>query len=240
MQATLLKILGVWTSICFVSSLHAQNFRINSEMGSQRVCINQQWYGIDSNFQEIPTLSGDFDRVQNSERPLPIYCNFEPDSSYTLSLACCGSMDIYPSWKLQSDSLKHWDYEEDFDKIQSLLLDRPQFTLRLENPNPADTIYGWNADYACFTKFNRLNENGWFLGSPEKCFYWTNIACIQFLKSDLDFSSQWNAEEHCYEDFPGEPDQMELLETILVRIFDDASYIISYDVLKGTATIHKE
>ena len=73
---------------------------------------------IDSVGTKILTNYPSFDTlVFKSEFPgsnNPIICNFKLDTTYYITVACCGSLDIIPTSKLKNDSLNYWDFEKDF------------------------------------------------------------------------------------------------------------------------------
>lgn len=219
--------------ISFQITLNGQNiFNINSNIGLKVITVNGNLYQIDSTYSNIKTNFPDFDTIsfgtESRWQEMKILCNFKPDSSYTLVFACCSSTDIVPSWKANFDSLKIWDYEINFDKIQSLLLDKPKITLKLLNGSVNDTIFGWNADYACFPKIIRVTDSPFLYGVPSKCFYWTNISQFEFFKSNKNLYNLKDENGFIEDVFPEE--NHEKLAYIYFRLFDDGYYTITYDL----------
>lgn len=209
------------------------HFRLQSAVGAIHVTVNGTPYLIDSTYSLIKTAFPAFDTLTildpSRHEETAILCNFKADSFYTLIPACCASIDVAPSWKANSDSLRKWDdYERDFEKILALLMDKPRFTLKISNGSANDSIYGWYVDYACFPRFKVLDCKGWEYGVASKCFFWNNISTFAFFKSSMDYSQGLNSAGEVEDTFPDE--EMELLGTITVRLFDNEDYVIDYDV----------
>ncbi len=216
-----------------------KTFKVNSNAGRKiSIKINGHEYNtIDSSYRTITTASSVFDTLQISgganSYETKILCDFKHDSSYTFILACCGSIDIVPSWKLSYDSLKIWseqmdtNYEAAHFKFQSWFMDHPKITFRIKNGSAKDSIYAWYSDHACFPSFKLIDENGWKYGSPIKCYYWSNISFFEFFKTkaiyDEKFINQGIIEDHF-------PDYSEKLGVIATRLFDDGWYSITYDL----------
>jgi len=205
-----------------------KQFTLHSSIGSTIVKINGIEYQADSIGTKIRTNYPKFDTLvflrdaPNINRP--IICNFKPDTVYTISVACCGSLDIIPASKFKNDSLSIWDFEEDFDKIQNQLMDKPFISIRT-NGNHKDSIYAWHADAACMTEHKLINSTLWRLGIPPKCFYWNNITTIQFFTTDEKIAKH---EETDLEDFLQIKNIVEL-SSISFRLFDNERFVITYD-----------
>lgn len=205
-----------------------KQFTLNSSIGSTTIKINGIQYQADSIGTKIKTNYPKFDTlvflgdVPNINRP--IICNFKPDTVYTISVACCGSLDIISVSKFKNDSLSIWDLEEDFDKIQNQLMDRPFISIRTKR-NPKDSIYAWHADAACMTEHKIINSSLWRFGIPPKCFYWNNITTFQFFKTDDKLPKH---EETDLEEFLQIKNIVEL-SSISFRLFDNERFVIIYD-----------
>jgi len=219
--------------ISFPAFLTGQNgFKLNSELGDslwveingQKFCLNKEPITIRTRYPQFDTLSF-ISETSNSNSK--IICNFKPDSSYSIMGACCANLDIIPSSKLKNDSLDLWfdDYQANFSKIQSLLMDLPFIALRLETET-SDTIYGWYVDLACFPQFKRLNTEKWEYGVPQKCFFWNNISPFIFFKSSVSYESN---ESGIIEDIYPDSEEIEILGAIQVRLFDNERFILIYD-----------
>lgn len=208
-------------------------FQLQSTIGSFDIILNGKIHTIDSNFKKLPTRFPQFDtlrfRNETWSDETAFICNFKPDSSYSCITACCGTTDIIQSWKLQNDSVRFWDLELDFDKIQRLFMDRPSFTLKIKNGTSKDSIYAWYCDHACFPSFKLIDKNGWEYGTPAKCFYWSNMSMFEFFKSKEDYSKDINQYGIVEDVFP---DGSQRLGYIFVRLFDDEKFTITYDVKK--------
>lgn len=218
------------------SSFGKDAFKINSSAGKVKITINGIKYEIDSNYTSIKTRFPIMDTItfleqtigENSGRKL--ICNFKPDSSYTITPACCATLDIIQSYKVNIDSLNYWGEKEQYDKIQEKLMDQSYFILKIKNGTKKDSIYAWYTDYACFPSYKLIDEIGWEYGIPVKCFYWSNISTFTFFKTQQDDSEFKNEFGVIEDQFPSE--KSETLATITVRLFDKDRYIITYDVLK--------
>jgi hypothetical protein len=224
-----------------------KSFKIKSNVNRPiEIMVNGNVYAIDSTFQEIETNFPEFDSLflsweKGHRTKDPILCNFKPDSLYSIFHSCCATLDVYPTNEVENDSLNHWDFEADHSKIQKLMLDNPSITFRT-NGEITDSIYAWYVDYSCMPQFKLINEKGWEYGSPDKCFYWSNISWFRFFKIQKDFSTFQN-EKGIVEDIY--PDQelsntYELLGQIVVRLFDNDKYIIYYDVGEKKVSLHYE
>ncbi len=205
-----------------------QNFVLTSHVGIHKISINGIIYFTDSIGVKIPTNYPIFDTlIFKAEFPgsnSPIICNFKPDTIYTISMACCGSRDIIPLSKFENDSLKYWDLEKDFDKIQNQFMDKPFISIRTRK-KPQDSIYAWHADAACRTEHNLISTDLWKLGVPPKCFYWNNITSIVFFKkSKINETIQ---EKHSGE-FLGF-DNIKILSNISFRLFDNERFVLIFD-----------
>ncbi len=174
--------------LLFISSVvfGQETFHLRSNIGEQRVAFNGGKYEIDSVGVELETHYPGFDTVQfqiDERAGKFVLCNFKPDSSYSLIGACCGSVDLTPSSRLENDSLSIWDYELDFSKIQGVLLDRPTFSFKLTE-TISDTIWGWSSDASCFPKVYQMTTEALDYGSPVKCFFWSNINHLHFFTQE--------------------------------------------------------
>lgn len=204
------------------------NFLLNSRIGEQKVLVNSIEYTIDSVGLNIQTNYPSLDTIQFLARPnpKPIICNFHVDSSYTITFACCGSLDIIPSSQFENDSLQYWDYERDFSKIQSQLLDQPYLIINT-TAEDKDSIYAWNADGSCTPVFNQINQTPWEMGVLPKCFYWNNINHIMFFKKDATYKTIENKDDDV-ESYLGIPGVSRLL-VVSVRLFHKKTFMMTYD-----------
>jgi len=136
------------------------------------------------------------------------------------------------SKKIEKVNSLKLDFDNDFDKssqkAQSILQDWPTFTLKVLNATKTDSVYGWYADYSCFAKFKLLDNNGWFYGPAQKCFYWTNISTFQFFKSHENYTRDLNPKNEIENIYP-EPENINVLSFLNVRLFDNNKYLITYD-----------
>lgn len=216
-----------------------KNFSLNSSIGFTTVKINGELYQVDSITIKIKTNYPKFDTlVFLANAPninIPIICNFKPDSAYSISVACCSSLDIIPTSKFKNDSLSIWDYEKDFYKIQKQLMDRPFISIKT-NETPKDRIYAWHADAACETKHKIINSTLWRLGIPPKCFYWNNITTIQFFRTDEKMAKH---EETDLEEFLQIKNIVEL-SSISFRLFDNERFVIIYDEKSNSIKLEHE
>ncbi len=215
------------------------NFTLKSYVGVQQISLNGVQYVIDSVELTIPTNYPNFDTLvftsnaANSNNR--IICNFKPDTNYSITMACCGSNDIVPTSKLHNDSLKYWDYEKDFDKIQNQFWDKPFISIRTKT-NPQDSIYAWHADAACETEYKLISTELWRLGVPPKCFYWNNITFIVFFKkSEINKTLR----EKDTAEFLGF-NNIEILASISFRLFDNDRFVIIFDEQNKTVKLEYE
>lgn len=216
-----------------------KNFTLKSEIGSMAVKINGIQYQLDSIGTKINTKFPTFDTLvfleDGSNSHTPIICNFKPDSAYTISFACCGSLDVFPTSKQKNDSLSLWNYDTDFYKIQNELMDQPFISIKTLN-HPKDSIYAWHADAACETEHRIINKTLWKLGIPPKCFFWSNITYIQFFKTDHTIPKHKKTDLEEFLDI----DNIVELTSISFRLFDDERFVIIYDEKKNQATLQYE
>ena len=217
------------TTILSVQTLFSQNkFTLLSQVGHQTILVNGKKYSIDSIGTKIKTRHPKFDTLtflrESSNSKIQIICNFKPDSSYFITYACCGSLDIIPKSKFNCDSLKYWNDEKDFEKIKNQVLDKPFLSIRTKKP-PKDSIYAWHSDAACLTEHKLISTELWRLGIPPKCFYWSNITPIQFFKTDSKskLSRNKDVEELLDKKYIVE------LKTIYLRLFDNQKFILTFD-----------
>lgn len=233
MKSTLLLVLVLMLSeICTGEKM----FYIACSVEKTEITVNGIKYSIDSTGSKIPTNFPKFDTLvfvaEFPERPgfnRSIICNFRPDSSYTIQEACCRSFDIIPSSKLKNDSLNIWDYDEDFNKIQNQLMDKPFISIRTVHP-PKDSIFAWHADISCFSENRHVDTTLWELGVPIKCYFWNNITTIVFYKTDDNLPDH---EETVMEEFLGKDNIVELKE-ITFRLFDNERYVMTFDEESNT------
>jgi len=150
-------------------------------------------------------------------------------------MACCGSNDIIPTSKLHNDSLKYWDYEKDFDKIQNQVWDKPFISIRTKS-SPQDSIYAWHADVACGTEHKVISTELWRLGVPPKCFYWNNITYIVFFKKS---EGNRTLKEEQTSEFLGFKN-IEILASISFRLFDNERFVIIFDEENKTVKLEYE
>lgn len=216
-----------------------KQFTLNSSIGATTVKINGIQYHVDSIGTKIRTNYPKFDTlVFLADAPninTPIICNFKSDTVYTISGACCGSLDIIPASKFEHDSLALWDFEKDFDKIQNQLMDRPFISIKTKK-SPKDSIYAWHADAACMTEHRTINKELWQMGVPPKCFYWNNITTIQFFKTD---KTMLKHEKTSLEEFLSIDNIVELTD-ISFRLFDNERFVIIYDEKTNKCTLEYE
>lgn len=166
--------------------------------------------------------------------------NFQPDSSYTVIGACCGTMDIVASYRADHDSMYYWweDYEANFGKIQQILLNFPNISLKLAK-NSKDSIFTWHADMSCMSRLNLITTKKWNYGIPEKCFYWNNITTFIFYKNDVGYPEyEIGNTEDGFVEFPN--DIVDVLTSITFRLFDNKNYLITYDPKSNKAVLKEE
>ncbi|MBX2947734.1 MAG: hypothetical protein KF704_00530 [Crocinitomicaceae bacterium] len=207
-----------------------KTFTIQSAIGDGfPVEINGRTYRINSTEIHISTNYPNFDTLaflnEGPDQFMKVLCNFKPDSNYSLTVACCGSMDIVPTHKLQTDKLLFWDNEEDHEEVQALLMDKPHISLQLTQASE-QPVYGWYADMACFTRYKQLTTTKWEYGTPEKCFYWNNVSTFLFFESENTCPDGWNEQGEC-EAYPDEA--ITVLGSVTYRLFDNERVVISYD-----------
>jgi len=218
-----------------VNLLGQNTFKIESPNKIIIIKLNGKTYSVGSKAVTISTNYPDFDTLSLSlgetDWDENIICNFKPDSIYILETACCGSIDIFPSDKLKNDSLKHWNFSKDIDKIHKQLLDKPNITIRTKSHTTKE-IFAWIVDPACDLKNKSINKP-WQVGVPPKCNYWSNITNILFYKIDN------NMPEH-------KPTQTETflnieniveINSIRFRLFDDENFEIIVNIESGNVII---
>lgn len=204
-----------------------ETFHLTSKVGEQKVLINGVSYNIDSAETEIPTNFPNFDtlRFESPRHPkVPIICNFKPDTTYYISLACCAEFDIIPMSKYNNDSVILMNKSEDFEKIKNHFWDKPFISIKTKE-KPKDSIFAWHTDAACFTEHKLISTDLWRLGIPPKCHYWTNITVISFIKQD---NTRTNHQKTDLEEFL-EKDNLTELAKIYFRLFDDQRFILIFD-----------
>lgn len=229
-----------------ILSLGQGQFGLNSALEKEMsIVLNGDTIVIDSSFTKIESNYPIFDTLiflNNVDVVQPkVLCNFQPDSLYSLHYACCGSIDIIPSWKIDFITKNEIWYDDN--RYQDLMMDLPSFTLRVVNNFEKDSIYGWYVDHACFPSFKLLIDNDWEYGIPLKCYYWNNISEFDFFTSNQDYSSHIDDDTGVVEDwfpYPNDDEKtvIEKVGTIRVRLFDNDSYLLIYDV--QTSTVHLE
>lgn len=235
-----MRLIIILATILNASTLFSQSkFSLSSQVGHQTILLNGKKYSIDSIGTKIKTRYPKFDTLvflrESDNSGIKIICNFKPDSSYCITYACCGSLDIIPKSKFKCDSLKYWDGEKDFDKIQNQFLDKPFLSIKTKE-QPKDTIYAWHSDAACMTENKVINTDLWRLGVPPKCFYWSNITSILFFKTDARSKQKRNKD---VEELLDKKNVVELA-TIYLRLFDNQRFILTFDEQKRTVKIAYE
>lgn len=225
-------------------SFSQNTFRLKHNFTSEPVRINGVNYEVDSSgFLEIQTNYPGFDtltflRFGNH----PILCNFKPDSSYVVFMACCGSSDVVSYNKFENFKRDCFGFESEFLVLdaQDYLLDSPQISLRIKSQTK-DTIYGWNADYACSSKFKRMTTQSWDYGTPMKCFYWSNINRFEFFTSGRNYLEEANKEgvvEDIFREIGfGDEKEDPVLGAVAVRLFDNHHFEIIFDPISHEVTI---
>lgn len=225
-------IFGFTLIICF--NIYSQNkFLLKSNIGVIKIALNNKPYVIDSLGLKIKTSYPKFDTLiflsESGNSTDKVICNFKPDSSYNLTYACCGSLDVIPTYKFNLDSLKYWDAEKDFLKIQNQLMDKPFLSIKTKQ-SPKDSIYAWHSDAACLTEHQLIDTSIWELGIPPKCFYWNNITPIVFFKTDAKSNDK---RDKNVEEFLNKKNIIEL-NTIYLRLFDNQKFILTFDEVTHT------
>lgn len=216
---------------CFLISIvgfSQKQFTLNSTIGTTTIWVNGIEYQANNMGVKVNTNYPKFDtlifRGDASNIDIPIICNFKPDSAYSVSLACCGSLDIIPSSKFNNDSLSIWNQDQDFEKIQHHFMDQPYISIKTKR-NPKDSIYAWHADAACMTEHKRINTSLWPLGIPPKCTYWNNITTIQFFKTDARLPHHAETEIEAFLQLK----PIAELTSISFRLFDNERFVIIYN-----------
>lgn len=208
-------------------------FKLNNIYGRVTIKVNRVDYLIDSNYVTIKTNYPNLDTINYLDQTINgnnnsfIICNFKPNSSYSIIPACCATYDIVQSFKyyLHKDSVNFWIKNDEIDKIQNLLLDKPTFTFKVQNVTKKDRIYAWYEDYACFPTYKSVNKKGWDYGFALKCYFWTNFSTFTF------FTINDTIEENkIIEDFPS--DNIQKLASLTIRFFDNNHYDLIYDNVK--------
>lgn len=236
MRQILLIVLIIFLTIHGFSQ---NRFNLKSNVGQQKISVNGIIYEIDSIAIKIPTNYPVFDtlifRTESPNFNTSLICNFKPDTTYFISIACCGSYDIIPLSKFNCDSLKYWDFEKDFDKIQNQLRDKPFISIRTREITK-DTIYAWHSDAACGTEHNVIGKDLWRLGVPPKCFYWNNITSIVFFNKS---QANKTIREQQTAEFLGF-DNIEIITDISFRLFDNERFVLIFDEENKTVKIEYE
>lgn len=230
--------LSVFTIMIISMNGFSQNtFHLRSSIGTQKAIVNEKMVEIDSVGISIETHYPGFDSIQflreYRDTAHFVLCNFKPDSSYVLIGACCGSTDITTSSKLEQVENKllanrvHLDtagFEAELFMAQEILWDRPTFTFRLTE-TLEDTVWGWSSDAACFSLVFPITEEPLNYGTPEKCFYWTNINHLHFFKQK-NLGSWIGGDGVEYYNWP----EFETATTVAsqaVRFFDDHHFLVT-------------
>ncbi len=235
----LMKYLSFLFCFYVVASFAQKECLLKSQVGKVELKLNGNVYTIDSSYTTVKINYPKFDSVVLiSNHHNEFLANFQPDSTYTIVLACCNSLDVVASYRADNDSLKYWDVETEHHKIQRVLLNSPKISLQLTE-NRKDSIFVWLADAACFPRLNRLSTKKWNYGIPEKCFFWNNITTFQFYKNEPNYPNfELGDKDTGFEFFPNE--EREVLTSISFRLFDDKSYLITYDPKLNKAFLTQE
>lgn len=217
------------------------SFQISSTVGAQQIKVNGKLYPVDAIPCTIPSHHPDFDTLHLRDfgglNGPGILCNFQPDSSYALIMACCGTTDIVPSWKLQHDSIAVWSEREETGYLQLLLKDNPRFKLRIKGKESSTPIYAWYADHACFPQFKQIDEKGWIYGATVKCHYWNNISPFEFFISQKDYAALMDENGLINDEYPD--NEVQLMGHVFVRFFGEGQYTITYDIKSKEITVEK-
>lgn len=221
-------------------------FQLNSSWNVHTVVLNGDSLHIDSNFQTLPTRYPAFDTLYLDGWG-PVLCNFKPDSSYTLIIACCGTVDIIQTskWNQWRQVLNaHPDSLFDVLDVQPYLIDHASYYMQLEGTT-TDTVYGWYADYSCYPTIQRVSSVEPTFVPVEKCFYWSNINVFEFFTSDKDYL-EYALDDGSIPDIfreTGEWDTKEgedpLLGSIVVRLFDDGRFLIRFNLQTEKVTLER-
>lgn len=230
--------------LCFVSFSYLQgfaqdSFRINSTINhSIPLKINGKAYTIGKDFTEIAVSNEAFYELvflnRKSDSSKITLCNFKPNTDYSIIIACCATLDIVPSSKI-NDQLKSWwnnDTDDNFYEIQNHLLDKPELYFDILNLDH-DFIYGWNMDWSCTPEIVKLTGGLQHYGVPIKCYYWTNMNTVSFFKASKE---AFNFGEDMLPDY----EKIEVLKHINFRIFDNNSYVITYNMRLDTISIKQK
>lgn len=220
-------------------------FELTSSWKFHQIVLNGDTVLIDSNRASLQTNYPVFDTLFMDGRG-PILCNFKPDSSYTLILACCGTVDIvqtykWESWKQVVDA--HPDSIFEVLDAYPYLVDLPEISMQLTS-NVPDTIYGWYADYACFPTLKRMVSDHAAKIPIVKCYYWTNISTFEFFKSQEDYlklADEAGEIEDAFREVGAWSEEVDpLLGSLTVRLFDGGHYLITYDPKSGAMKLTSE
>lgn len=209
------------------------HFLLRSEVGAIHISVNGRTYLVDSNEVRIPTKFPSFDSLrildESPHGDKAIVCEFLEDSSYSIVVACCGSLDLVPTRKAKDADLVglYAEYEANFELIQGKLLDHPKFEFRVKHASAKDSIYGWYVDHACFSSIRVIDEQGWQYGQAAKCFYWSNVSTFEFFQSHHDFSGDMDSLGTIMDVYPD--DERKSLGYVTVRLFRDDWYVVEYD-----------
>ena len=212
-------------------------FTLNSRLGAIQVNINGQNYVVDSNAISIPTHYPAFDTLifleQTSFADIPILCNFKPDSSYSIHLACCAEPDIIPASKFLADSLDYWVSEEQDSSIRNHFLDRPSISIKTSAP-PSTNLYAWLIDFSAAPIYSSIDTTISKFGVPIKGdYYWNNITTILFFKIDTLTETHLGSP---IEEMLNIPNIVELYYLTL-RLFDNGNYLLIYDEVTNSVSI---
>lgn len=216
-----------------------RHFTLITSIGTQSVQVNGTIYQVDSNgiriktnYPQLDTLIFKSDVANVND---PILCNFKPDSTYAVSVACCGSLDLIKASRLNNDSLKYWDPETDLEKIHNQLMVKPFLSISTKQKTK-DSIYAWHADAACNTEHKLISTKPWQLGIPPKCFYWSNITYLLFFKTNQQLPPHKKTDT---EEFLG-IDNIVVLKSIGFILFDEEKFMLTYDEKKNEVSITYE
>lgn len=229
---------GIFILIGFISYAQS-NFTLNSQTGFTTININGEHYIIDSVGTEIITNYPSFDSLifldNGANINIPIICNFKPDSTYSIISSCCGSLDIIPTSRLQNDSIPMWDLVVDIDKIQNQFMDKPTISINTRGI-PNDSIYAWQVCFSRPPEYKSINSGIWRLGTPYKGVYWNNITMFQVFKVSPDSTKQDNRDLETFLQISN----IEVLSSISLRLFDNASFLITFDEGNNNITLQYE
>jgi len=222
--------------ILIVTFCYSKNkFNLSSSVGEQKILINGNEILIDSLEKNICTNYPKFDtlvfisEVSNSNEK--IICNFKPDSSYTITYACCESLDIIPNYKLKNGDLNISSSEQNTEKIQETLIDKPYILIKTKKTR--NNLYVWIADVSCDNEYKEIKSGFCDLGVPKKCLYWSNVTTIMFFKTDKKLLKH---DKTYLEEFLNLNNIVELA-SISYRLFDDERFIIYFDEKSNKAEI---